>query len=69
MEEFITAIVKDAPLLGILMYILYMVNTTGKDVLETLQRIETKLDQTREKSAMSEAAQAKSANPWREDTR
>ena len=80
MDDFVIAVIKDAPLLGIVVYIIYLANGTGKQIIEALQRIEAKLDymvrgfakevaQTREESALSEAAQARSAYPRREDTR
>ena len=44
MDEFIARVIESSPLLGIVVYIIYLANSTGKQMLEAMQRIEAKLD-------------------------
>lgn len=44
MDEFIIKVIESSPLLGIVVYIIYLANSTGKEILQTLQRMEVKLD-------------------------
>lgn len=69
MEELITSLITDAPTAAIALYLIWCWQTWGKEQLALLREIKSMLEQTRVESRLSEAAQAKSANPWRERTR
>lgn len=69
MEELIVSLVANAPSTAVLIYVLYMMNGWGKALLEDIHEIKGMIEQTRVESRLSEAAQAKPANPWRDKTR
>jgi len=69
-EELIISLVANAPATAVLIYLLYLINQWGKQLLEAVSEIKGMLEQqTSAEGKLSETAPAKLPDPWRGDSR
>lgn len=64
MDELIVSLVANAPATAVLLYLLYMINGWGKELVGMVREIRGMLvDQSREEAPLSAAAQARRRDP------